>query len=76
MGLNLDLCRSFGAPRKLKCPKCGKMTKTRFEDYDIECGEPFPKPGLVNLTAYCEHCETGFVWKATVIPEQMPCPPK
>jgi hypothetical protein len=72
MGLNLDLCRAFNAPRKLKCPKCGKTTKTRFNDYDIECGEPFPKPGHIALDAYCEHCEAEFPWKATVVPEDKP----
>jgi hypothetical protein len=66
MGLNLDLCRSFGAPKRANCPKCGKTTKTRFDDYDIECGEPFPKPGLIHLTLYCEHCEHEQVFKATV----------
>jgi len=74
MGLNLDLCKTLGAPKRANCPKCGKPTKTRFDDYDIEC-QPLngvqsdtcnPKPGLIRLTAYCEHCEHEQVFKATV----------
>jgi hypothetical protein len=67
MGLNLDLCRAFDAPYNLRCPKCGKVTKTRFDDYDIEYDHPFPKPGLIHLTAYCKHCEAKLSWKATVV---------
>ena len=68
MGLNLDLCQTLGAPKKIVCSKCGKKTRTRFNDYDIECGQPFPKPGLIHLSVYCEHCEAETLWKATVEP--------
>lgn len=72
MGLQRDLCRDFKAPKTLKCPKCSKKTTTLFNDYDIECGEPFPKPGKIELTAYCQHCEAEILWRATIQAEPDP----
>lgn len=55
MGDNLNLVKMFGLPKKLGCPKCKRLSQTRFADFDIECEEI--KNGILNHTFYCEHCD-------------------
>ncbi len=57
MGLNLDLVSMLGLPEKVTCPKCHSEAPSQFDDYDIECGNPFPQPGRLSLSCYCYICE-------------------
>jgi len=69
MGLNLNLVKMMGLPKKVTCPYCDKKTKTGFEDYDIECHDMASgKPGRLYFMAYCDHCEFAVtvVGKLTV----------
>lgn len=61
MGLNLNLVEMLGLPSRVTCPKCNNSTASDFDDYDVECGKPFPGPGMVSLAAYCKTC--GLVWR-------------
>jgi hypothetical protein len=36
MGRNVDLCDMLGAPEELACRKCGRLSRTGFNDYDID----------------------------------------
>lgn len=60
MGLNLDLCHMLGVPKEIGCPTCGKQIYTRFDDYDIECGDPNPNEGIWRLGGCCAYCENEF----------------
>ncbi len=60
MGLQLNLCKMLGVPDVVDCPKCGKEIRTRFEDYDFECGNPNPNMGEWVLDVYCSECEHEF----------------
>lgn len=66
MGLNVDLTKMFGIRNMAKCPKCGFETEQWFTDYDIECGNPNPKPGQWSLMCCCEKCEHEFKWNFKV----------
>lgn len=57
MGLNVDLCHMLGVPEQVQCPRCRATTTTFFDDYDIQCGNPNPAPGLWSLTLCCRWCE-------------------
>lgn len=71
MGLNLDLCHMIGAVEAVACPNCGKQTNTGFNDYDIECGNPNPKPGFWRLTGYCSTCERYYVVQFGLTPYKL-----
>lgn len=60
MGLNVDLTQMLGLRETVKCPKCGKQTSGYFDDYDIECGHPNPRPGYWELHVHCSTCEHDF----------------
>jgi len=62
MGHNLDLHHMIGAPRVLPCPRCNNIINTYFDDYDIDCGEPNPQPGVWFLDYSCDTCDEEFVW--------------
>jgi hypothetical protein len=66
MGHNVDLEFMLGAPSELRCPRCRKMTRTFFDDYDIDCGNPNPAPGKWELDVYCSRCEHEFVFERDV----------
>jgi hypothetical protein len=66
MGHNLDLIQMLGAPEKMECNYCGAVSKTYFEEYDIDCGEPNPKPGVWCLTHWCNACEKDTEWKCNI----------
>lgn len=66
MGHNVDLEFMLGAPGETKCPHCGKKTKTFFCDYDIDCGEPNPQPGVWCLSVTCQHCDEEIDYERTV----------
>jgi hypothetical protein len=72
MGLNLDLVKMMGLPKKVKCPRCGKKTRTGFDDYDIECNDMASgKPGKLVFAVYCEHCESSSVVLGTVTVDEV-----
>lgn len=60
MGLNVNLVQMLGAPESVECPFCQKQVKTRFDDYDIECGNPNSKPAFWSMDCYCENCDKEF----------------
>jgi len=69
MGLNLNLVKMMGLPKKVSCSHCRKKTRTGFDDYDIECHDMSSgKPGRLLFKVYCEHCEASItvVGKLTV----------
>jgi hypothetical protein len=57
MGLNVDLTRMIGAPKEKTCPKCGHVSPTRCDEYDIECGGCNPERGKWVLMMYCGECD-------------------
>jgi len=58
MGLNINLHKIFAElPSRFPCPNCGTPVETRFHDYDIECGNPFPEAGKMKLNLYCDECD-------------------
>jgi hypothetical protein len=61
MGNNVNLCAMMGLPDALLCPACHGQTPSDFDDYDIDCGNPFPEPGQVSLSSQCRVC--GYAWK-------------
>lgn len=56
----------LGVPPLSKCPTCGRSFRNRFEEYDIECGRPNPRPGIWNLDVYCHECDTEFKENYTI----------
>lgn len=76
MGLNLDLTAMLGLPEKVTCPKCHNETPSQFDDYDIECGNPFPEPGLFSLSCYCQICEYNWKFEGRLKFEQPACKAK
>lgn len=63
MGNNIDMIELLGLPKEAKCPGCGLMRKTGFDDYDIECGRPEAarNGGRLTLGIYCDVC--GHEWQ-------------
>lgn len=61
MGLNVDLVQMLGVSDVCVCPACKQVTRTGYDDYDIECGNPNPSPGQWQLSTYCRQCE--HEWK-------------
>jgi len=66
MGLNVDLRCMLGLPETMKCPKCGNVTEQNFDDYDIECGNPNPEPGVWEIDCYCRICEHNWEYRFEV----------
>jgi len=66
MGLNLDLAEMLGLPEEVTCPKCRRKTPSYLDDYDIECGNPFPEPGRFSFSMYCQHCDHEWQFTGTV----------
>jgi len=61
MGHNVDLCMMLGAPQKWKCTRCGSVAPSFFDDYDTDCGDPNPEPGVWMLRTTCLECDHGEV---------------
>jgi hypothetical protein len=59
-------------PDKVTCPKCHNQSPSYFDDYDIDCGEPFPEPGTVSLYAQCPVCDHDWKFEGRVKFEQAP----
>ena len=57
MGRNIDLEDLLGLTEYVRCPKCKEMTRSGFEEYDIDCGKPEAKDGIMTLDVQCDHCE-------------------
>lgn len=72
MGLQIDIAKLLGLKKTSQCPKCKKTHKNYFEDYDIECGEPNPKPGMVVLDNCCPYCEHSYKTTFIVKTQQQP----
>ena len=68
MGHNIDLQNLMGLPEYVRCPKCKEKTKTWFDEYDIDCGEPQAKEGVMHLDVQCAHCEENFEYTVEVKP--------
>lgn len=70
MGIQWNLCDKLGAPKHVKCPDCGRMIETMFDDYDIDVGGWNPEPGVFILDCYCVECECEWSLKYRVCLEQ------
>lgn len=70
MGLNVDLSHMLGIPNRTICPKCEVDVQLWLDDYDIECGNCNPEPGVWNLMAYCDECEHEWTMRWHLNPEQ------
>ena len=57
MGHNIDLENLLGLPKYIRCPYCKEMTRSNFNDYDIDCGSPEAANGIMTLSIQCDHCE-------------------
>lgn len=59
MGHNLDLISLLGLPDKIKCHNCNNEIPSRFDEYDIDCGNPEASynDGLLCLDVYCTVCD-------------------
>ena len=66
MGLNVNLTTMLGILPKVSCPNCQSLTETMFEDYDIECGDPNPSPGIWVFNIHCDNCDHEFELKFQV----------
>jgi len=66
MGHNIDLQELMGLPSYMRCPTCKEQTKTWFDEYDIDCGEPQAKEGIMTLDIQCDHCEYDFQVKIKI----------
>ena len=66
MGHNVDFVQILNLPEKVRCPNCRFLTKSNFDEYDIDCGEPNPKKGEWILDVTCEKCEEQFEYKFVV----------
>ena len=69
MGHNIDLQWLMGLPDYVRCPKCKEMTKSWFDEYDIDCGEPQASEGEMILSIQCNHCEHNFDFKVKIVAE-------
>ena len=66
MGTNLDLRHMLALSETVECPKCHNLTPSEFDDYDIECGNPNPEPGLWSLDCCCHICAHRFKFEGRV----------
>lgn len=66
MGHNIDLIYLLGLPDYVRCPKCKELTKSDFDEYDIDCGDPNAKDGVMSLDIQCDHCEENFEFKVEI----------
>lgn len=68
MGHNLDLIYLLGLPEKTKCLRCKEEIQTRFDDYDIDCGDPevSKNNGKLVLHVFCNNCEHEFSMQFTI----------
>lgn len=64
MGNNLNLVSMLGVPQHLTCPLCSNQGTSDFDDYDIDCGDPFPAAGQLALDCRCQKCDHAWVWRA------------
>lgn len=60
MGLNVNLHQMFGIPLETECIHCSTVVLTEFDDFDIECGDPNPQPGVWRCHVWCHNCEKDF----------------
>ena len=67
MGHNVDLQLLMGLPEKIKCVECNNMVDSFFDDYDIDCGEPNAKDGIMTLDVQCSVCEQEIKYQVKII---------
>lgn len=71
MGHNIDLKWLLGLPDYVRCPKCKEKTKSGFDEYDIDCGEPNANnKGFMELDIQCDHCEEDFAFRIQIISKE------
>lgn len=68
MGLQINLKQMLNLPQVVPCPLCKKPVDGRFDDFDIEAGDPNPTPGYWELDLYCHVCEHSFTVSFNLIP--------
>lgn len=67
MGHNIDLQWLLGLPEYVRCPHCKEMTKTWFDDYDIDADNPYTQNQWMHLNIQCAHCERDFEFVVRVV---------
>ena len=67
MGHNVDLQTLMGLPEKIKCDECNNMVDSFFDDYDIDCGKPNAKDGIMTLDVQCSVCEKEIEYPVEII---------
>lgn len=77
MGLNFDLTKMLGVPSKCVCPECDQLTRTYFNDFDLESPpEVCAHDGVFELPVNCEHCGAPFVLAFKTVPQFKTLPTK
>jgi len=66
MGNNINLCYLLGLPEEVVCPKCGKLTRTFYDDYDIDEGDTEAIGNVLGVDCYCLNCEHRWTAKVKI----------
>ena len=70
MGHNVNLQWLLGLPSIVQCPHCRMFSKTLFDDYDIDCGEPNAIDNIMNLDIQCSECEKMFDYRVEILKKE------
>ena len=65
MGHNIDLEDMLNLPHETVCPVCGEKQLSFYDEYDIDCGEPFSKGEWI-LDNTCVECEHKWTYRFKV----------
>lgn len=74
MGHNIDLTEIYGIDNLHRCPICKHIDNQNFDEYDIDCGDPFSEmneEGIVELDCYCDNCNNDYVYRFKVRIEEL-----
>lgn len=66
MGNNLNLCDMLGLPKTFECPRCHNVVESYHDDFDVDCGNPNPAPGVWSFDRWCPVCDHRWVAEYTV----------
>lgn len=66
MGHNVDLQWLMGLPEYVRCTQCKELTRSDFDEYDIDCGTPNASSGIMILDVQCAHCQHEISVKVEV----------
>lgn len=66
MGHNIDLQWLLDLPEKIRCPNCNNLTLHVFDEYDVDCGNPESKNGVISLDTCCDVCDKDFEYEVKI----------